>query len=209
MFKKPKLRKIVVAICALALLMGGVVYASTYFSVHDGPTWDDGNNIYRTGVCSDTAYGETACTQYTTDGTDLSYSGNNPSTWNGTKLSCSWADNDTTCPDTGQTDAYWRCDIPETASATIKYRFYVVNQTASGNCSYNGAVYYGQGTSQSSFNTGPSAITLRTLTTRTGSALPFAAAAAAAAAAVAVGGLPPAYAGAGRAGGLAAQAVAS
>ena len=90
MFKKPKLRKIVVAICALALLMGGVVYASTYFSVHDGPTWDDGNNIYRTGVCSDTAYGETACTQYTTDGTDLSYSGNNPSTWNGTKLSCSW-----------------------------------------------------------------------------------------------------------------------
>lgn len=156
MFKLSKPWKITAVVCAFIMLTAGIVYASTYINVHDGPTWQDAQNRYRTGVCSDTAFGETVCVQYTTDGTDLSFTGNNPSSWNGTKTACAY-ENSTTCTH------YWYCDIPETANATINYRFYVVNQTAGGNCSYNGDVYYGQGTSQSSFTTGPNAVTLFSL----------------------------------------------
>ncbi len=153
MFGKSKSWTILITLCMLTLLVAGVVYAATYINQHDGPNWDDANNVYTFGVCSDTAYGETVCTQYTTDGTDLQYTGNNPSTWNGTKAQCVYQ-NDTTCT------YYWLCTLPETANATIKYRFYVVNQSANGDCSYNGDVYYGQGTNPSSFNTGPNAVTL-------------------------------------------------
>lgn len=146
--------KVLAALMAFfSLAVVGVVLASTFINVHDGPTWDDANNVYVTGICSDTAYGEQVCTQYTTDGTALQHDGNNPSLWNGTKVGCTFKDN-TTCT------SYWQCGIPETANATINYQFYVVNQDAGNNCNYNGNVYYGQKTADASFQTGPNAVTL-------------------------------------------------
>lgn len=145
------------------LILASVAYAASYISIYSGPEWDQPHTVYSSEICTNTAFGETTCVQYTTDGETLLYGGNNPSFWNGTKAPCVWLNNDETCPDTGDTDACWRCTIPETPNATINYRFYVVNQIAGGNCAADGNVYYGQGTSPGTFNTGPNALDFTSL----------------------------------------------
>lgn len=163
----------------LTFLLASSVFSATSISIHDGPNWTD-NSGYFFGVCVDTAYGETACLNYTTDGTPLTVpSGSPPSprpfSWVGTKVACSFVDYGTTC---GTGISYWRCPaspgfIPEVTSGTVNYAAYVVNEAAAGNCNTNVEwQFYGVRTA-GTFNTGPNAVTLGTFSAST-SALPLA-----------------------------------
>ncbi len=162
-----KLLKTALVVLVFSLVLSGAIYASSYITHNDGPVWTPPVG-YVSGVCSDTAYGETVCLQYTTDGTALNYPNNNPSVWNGVKTACGWSNNGAPCTDS---NAYWRCTIPQTADATINYRFYVVNQTAGSNCAYDGDVYYSVGTDSATLLTGPTALNVASLSGKNSLAL--------------------------------------
>ena len=118
------------------------------------------------GVCADTASGESAYAQYTTDG---SLPGDPPQT--GSSHACILT-NDPSCA----SGRYWLCTLPDVRGVTIWYRFYLLN---------TGGQFTGLMTPTESFYTGSTAVTQRELSAQPVSNGPllFAGAALAAAAA--------------------------
>ncbi len=140
-------------VLALLMLSSTSVYAYIHNINTSGPdTWI--NPGYRWNLNSDTAFGESVCIQWSTDG------GVN---WSRNRCSASGGD-------------AWSCDIPNNLnSQTVKYQFY--KDAWDDNCAIGGNEK--EWTAQWDFSTGPNAITLQSLSA-TAAAWPLAGAAVAA-----------------------------
>ena len=138
-------RCVIIVLSALTLF-ASVAQAATSITHQDGPRYTPGSAQYVFGVCADTASGESAYAQYTTDG---SLPGDPPQTGNGSRNVCMLT-NDPSCA----SGRYWLCALPDVRGATIWYRFYLLN---------TGGQFTGLMTPTESFYTGSTAVTQREL----------------------------------------------
>lgn len=134
-----------IVVALVSLVSVTVVYAASFVTPLTGPVWNNSGNTYTFTVCSNTNPSDNICMEY-----DV----NNSNSF--TAISCSFTSLDTCTGSGGSTGSTWTCVAPEVANATpFRYQFF---RTNSGGCN-NGSLFTGFST----FNTGPNAITLRSI----------------------------------------------
>jgi hypothetical protein len=159
-----------IALAVFGLLLTVItVYAATFITVVEGPDWQGSGNGYEATICTNTAFGETVYTQTTTDGSALTGDINtNPTahaSWNGTVVACNFGQFEPggNCGGSGSGEGTWICSFDDTPDAIINYRYLVANQSND---------WYGLETG-GTIETGPTAVTLQSLTAVTAIPTPF------------------------------------